>query len=513
MRRCAPSCSGLAQRLTLLAGVLVMSLTTATFGGVGHQSSITDRSIEWPSGEELLRVLTLQDYNTRVVVLGTMLLGVAAGAIGSFMLLRKQALLGDALSHAMLPGIGLAFMLAVAVGAEGKALIVLLAGAVVTGVMGIGVILLIRNMTRIKEDAALGIVLSVFFGGGVAVLGLVQRMETGHAAGLESFIYGKTASMLASDAQMIAMVAGCVGLVCLLFYKEFKLLCFDAGYARAQGWPVLWLDIVMMALVVAVTVIGLQAVGLILIIALLIIPAAAARFWTQRLLSLLLVSAAIGGISAMTGAAMSALFPRLPSGAMIVVVATAFFFVSMIFAPARGVLMRWLEHRQLTQKVAHQQLLRELYEQAELQAQTQGSNRVEPTDVSWNLLGSVRSWPIRQVRQAVRQARRAGLVREADSGTVRLSEGGLREAARITRNHRLWELYLITHADVAASHVDRDADQVEHVLGSEVVQQLERLLTESHPTVAGVAVPPSPHELEPIEKAQAAKAMEGAVRS
>ncbi len=231
---------------------------------------------------DLQRVLLLQDHTTRVVVLGTMLLGVAAGVVGAFLLMRKRALLGDALAHATLPGIALAFLVTAST-TGGKSLAALLAGALISGVAGVLCILAVVHLTRIKEDAALGVVLSVFFGLGVAVLGIIQKMETGSQAGLESFIYGKTASMLARDAWLIAAAAAGVTLTCVLLFKEFTLLCFDAGYAGAQGWPIVWLDVVMMSLVAAVTVIGLQAVGLILIIALLVTPAAAARLLTVRL--------------------------------------------------------------------------------------------------------------------------------------------------------------------------------------------------------------------------------------
>lgn len=152
---------------------------------VGEMSgSIADRSMNWPSAAEWARVLLLKDYDTHIVVGGTALLGVAAGIIGSFTLLRKRALMGDALSHAMLPGIGLAFMLSVSEGGTGKALPVLLAGVTVSGLLGLGFILLIRKFTRLKEDTALGVVLHVFFGAGVAVLGVVQRMGQGHATRL-----------------------------------------------------------------------------------------------------------------------------------------------------------------------------------------------------------------------------------------------------------------------------------------------------------------------------------------
>jgi len=170
-------------------------------------SSINDTRMSLPTWDILLRVLLLKDYNTRVVMLGTMTLGLAAGVIGTMMLLRKRALMGDALSHATLPGIGLAFIVMNQLGGSGKYLPGLLLGAGLTGALGLGCIVIIRRWTRIKEDAALGIVLSVFFGLGIAILGIIQKMQTGQASGLQSFIYGKTAAMLAQDAQMIAIVA------------------------------------------------------------------------------------------------------------------------------------------------------------------------------------------------------------------------------------------------------------------------------------------------------------------
>ena len=211
-------------------------------------SSIRDTRIDWPEWDQIRRVITLADYNTRIVVMGTMLLGLAAGVVGTYMLLRKRALIGDAVSHATLPGIGIAFILMVQFGGNGKYLPGLLLGATITGLIGVGFILLIKGMTRIKEDAALGIVLSVFFGLGVAVLGVIQSMQQGNAAGLESFIYGKTASMIKSDVILIASVALVVIFLSMLLYKEFAILCFDQAFARAQGWPVTLIDIVMMGL-------------------------------------------------------------------------------------------------------------------------------------------------------------------------------------------------------------------------------------------------------------------------
>lgn len=327
---------------------------------------------EAPFWGDVARVFLLQDYNTRVVVLGAAALGLAAGVVGCFTLLRRRALMGDALSHATLPGIGLAFILVTLTGGDGKSLPWLLLGATLAGAAGLGVILLIRNLTRLKEDAALGVVLSVFFGLGVATLGVAQNMQAGHAAGLESFIYGKTASMTASDARLIAVAAGLSVAACAMLFKEFRLLCFDAAFARGQGRPTLLLDVLMMAVVVAVTVIGLQAVGLVLIIALLIIPAAAARFWTERLQWMTVISGAMGALSAALGAAISGVRPDTPSGPMIVIVAAALFALSMAFGAARGVAPRLLRQWRLARRIGRQHLLRAVFELSEGRTLTPG---------------------------------------------------------------------------------------------------------------------------------------------
>ncbi len=439
--------------------------------------------------QDILEVAFLLNYNTRLVVLSTALLGIASGLVGSFLLMRKRSLMGDALSHACLPGIGLVFMILVAAGGAGKALPALLLGALVTGVFGVALVPAIRTTTPLKDDTAMGIVLSVFFGLGVAVLGMAQTMPAASAAGLETFIYGKTASMIFRDFLLIGGVTGLVAVLSGLLFKEFTLLCFDDTYAASQGWPVKRLDLLLLSLVAIVTVAGLQAVGLILIIAFLITPPAAARFWTERLSRLLLLSALIGGISGWLGASFSALLPRLPAGAVIVLVAAGLFLFSMVFGRARGVFFRLIAHHQLRRKVGRQHLLRAVFELIEA-GQTSAAGAVENRPIPMEALVAHRSWSRSRVHRLIRRARREDHLEYADGKTLRLSESGFGEAARITRNHRLWEMYLIRHADIAPNHVDRDADRVEHVLGSEMVRELE---AEWNRRSSLLTMPPSPH--------------------
>jgi manganese/zinc/iron transport system permease protein len=452
--------------------------------------ALADTGFDWPSFAEIAEVALLKNYNTRLVVLSTLILGLASGLTGSFLLLRKRSLMGDALSHACLPGIGLVFMLMVAAGGSGKSLPGLLLGATLTGIAGVGLVLLIRNTTRVKDDAAMGIVLSVFFGLGVAVLGMVQTMPGASAAGLESFIYGKTASMVLQDFVLISAVAVLAVLLSYLLLKEFTLLCFDEGFATAQGWPVHLLDVTLLALVTAVTVVGLQAVGLILIIAFLITPAAAARFWTNDLKGMLLLAGLVGAVSGWLGSSMSALLPRLPAGAVIVLVAAAIFVFSMVFGTARGILLRYLAHRRLQRKVGRQHLLRAVYELLESGSSAEGRQETGNRPVLFEDLSAKRSWSVPHLRRLLVRARREDHLETFDGERLQLSESGFGEAARITRNHRLWEMYLITHAEVAPQHVDRDADAVEHVLGPELVHKLEKeLARRGRP----LAVPASPH--------------------
>jgi manganese/zinc/iron transport system permease protein len=470
-----------AKRATFIASALAAA--PALTPEPAWAGALAGHGLEWPTWAELFRLLTLQDYNTRVVILGTTLLGMAAGLAGTFLLLRKRALLSDALSHATLPGIALAFILMSAWFGQGKHLIGLILGAAVFAVLGTASVIVIQRHSRLKDDAALGIVLSVYFGFGIALMGLATRMASGDAAGLSSFIYGKTASMLFFDAVLIAATAGVAALFCLLLFKEFALICFDADFAATLGWPVAKLDFAMMALVVVVTVVGLQAVGLILVVALLIIPPSAARFWSRRLGVLLWVSAGFGALSGMLGAAVSALMANLPAGAIIVLTASACFLFSLCFGTEKGLLRIGIERHRLRRKIGIENLLRELFEWFE-------PGNGESAAPRFETLLRRRSWSRRQLQQSLRWLLRSGLVDNTGEGIV-LTARGRDKARQVVRNHRLWETYLITHADVAPGQVDWGADEIEHVLDPSMIAKLESLL----PDTATASLPASPHSL------------------
>ena len=464
--------------------------------------------------DQLLRVLLLQDYNTRVVLLGTVMFGACAGVVGAFMLLRKKALVGDVASHAALPGIGLAYLvLEVLAPGSGKSPPWLLAGAGLGAASGLFCAKLLQRIRLIKEDAALGIVLSVFFGFGVVLLTIVQRLPTG-SAGLNEFVFGKAASLTASDVASITIASSLVLIVCCALFKEFSLLCFDESYAAALGWPVTMLDLLLTSLVVVVTVIGMPSVGLLLVVAMLVIPPTAARFWTDRLGPMTVASGLIGAASAAVGILVSAVIPRLAAGAVIVLAGTAAFTVSMIFGRRRGVLWHWLQQRDSRHRIGQLDLLRACFEIVENQvgwaAPTSPPDMVgsaHPThdakvesdlttrSISREALLATRTWSAVRLSGVLASAQRDGLIRLDAENHYRLTHEGARRAKKAARNHRLWELYLIHFADLAPSRVDREADQIEHVLEPALIEQLEQLLEQD---IARVKVPVSPHTLREI---------------
>lgn len=424
-----------------------------------------------PTWQEVVDTLLLRGgYNTTWVMIGTTLLGIAAGIIGVFALLRKRALVADALSHATLPGIALAFIVGTMLGVQGKSLPVLLLGAACSGVLGVVVIQLLHRHPRVREDSAIAIVLSGFFGAGIVLLSVVQSMRSGSQGGLARFIYGQTAAMRHEDAIVMSVIAGLALVASLALLKEFALVSFNEGFARVTGWPVTLIDMVMMGLIVLGVVAGLQAVGLILVVAMLIIPAASARFWTDRLRLLVLISAVIGGLCGYAGSATSALLPRKPAGSVIVLCGGALFVLSMLVAPRRGIMASAFRRISLRGRVARDHLLEQLHELE----QRDGKGTVV---ASGELVDAMRrrGWTGLQTRVFLWVLRLRGLIERRDGG-IGLSERGRAIGARVARNHALWERYLIEHADIAPSHVDWTVDRVEHVLRDDVVRELERAI-------------------------------------
>jgi manganese/zinc/iron transport system permease protein len=278
----------------------------------------------------------LTDYTLRNVALGSALLGIVSGVLGCFAVLRRQGLLGDALAHAALPGICIAYLLT-----GSKTPIVLLLGAAVAGWLGTLAILRIVRETRIKEDAALGIVLSVFFAFGTVLLTFIAKRNDAEQAGLDKFLFGQAAALIEEHIITMAILGGIALVIVALLYKEFKVLTFDAQFAQTIGLNTHWLSIALTSLIVVAVVIGLQTVGVVLMAAMLVGPAVAARQWTNRLSKMIVLSAVFGALSGISGALISVSQARIPTGPMIILSLTVIVLVSLFLAPNRGLVWEW----------------------------------------------------------------------------------------------------------------------------------------------------------------------------
>jgi len=279
----------------------------------------------------------LTDPNLQWILLGSMLLGLSTGVIGTFAYLRKQSLIGDTLAHAALPGICIAFMLS---GVKSVGLFML--GAIISGMIATLGISWITRHSRIKPDAAMGIVLSVFFGLGIVLLTQIQHSSYGNQSGLDKFLFGQAASMTSNDVYTMTGVAVLLVVACALLFKEFKLISFDSGYARGLGFSVTTLEQLLLWLVTVAVVVGIQAVGVVLVAALLITPAVAARYWTDRLGMMTILSGVFGALSGAIGTWISAGTEQLPTGPLSVLTASSLFVVSVLFGPRRGIIAKLL---------------------------------------------------------------------------------------------------------------------------------------------------------------------------
>jgi manganese/zinc/iron transport system permease protein len=296
------------------------------------------------------------DYTLRTVALGSGTLGIVSGALGTYAVLRKQSLLGDAISHAALPGIALAFLLT-----GSKAPLVLILGAVAAGWVGTLLVMSIINTTRVKDDSALGLILSVFFGFGLVLLTFIQRMPDATQAGLDKFLFGQAAALLERDVVTMAALGTLALLTMLVFWKEFKLLSFDPEFGASLGFPMRILDVLLTTLLVVAIVLGLQTVGVVLMSAMVVAPAAAARQWTDRLGTMVALSAVFGALAGVSGTVISSTIARLPTGPTIVLCISAIVLLSLSLAPNRGLAWRWVRHQRNRQRLRLEAVLSDLY--------------------------------------------------------------------------------------------------------------------------------------------------------
>lgn len=399
-------------------------------------------------------------FTVRVVALGGSVLGVISGVLGCFAVLRRESLMGDALSHAALPGVALAFLLA------GRDLSVLLIGAGIGSWIGLRFVSAVLSTTRIKQDAALGIVLAVWFAAGIALLTYIQSIPDASQAGLDHFIFGQAAAIVESDIELISIVGVAVLLVLALFWKEFKLVTFDPEFAVANGFRVGFINTMLSTLVVVAIVLGLQLAGVILMVGMLIAPAIAARQWTHRLNQMVILAGVFGAFSGGVGAVISAFDSDIPTGPTIIVVAFALVVFSITLAPGRGLFWSAWRQRVDRRRFAAQNTLRDLYRYASAHG---GAGTPVPDDFLRGIDDRSASLGLRQLKSA-RQV-------EFTAGGWRLTGSGVELAKEALHNLRLWELYRL-HADELALPMlqeDRQRD-IRKLLPGDAIAALESRL-------------------------------------
>jgi manganese/zinc/iron transport system permease protein len=413
---------------------------------------------------DLADFILLRDLNVRVVVIGSVLLGIGSAAIGCFAFLRKRALVGDAVAHSVLPGVALAFMLT---GSKGT--VPLMIGAVISGWVSMIVMDFIVKHSRIREDAAIGMVLSVFFGLGILLITHIQSTGDANQSGLDKFLFGQAASLGSSDVVVFGTVSILLVAIIGLFFKEFKILSFDPDFAQALGFPTGALQLLLTTLLVFAVVVGIQAVGVVLMAAMIITPAAAARYWTERLPIMIVLASLFGAISGIAGAFVSYVAPRMPTGPWIVAAITTIFAISLLFAPRRGVLSRIGTHRRNRKRTFQENVLKTMHHLGEEDGDPFAPRTPE-------VILSRRKMPLRTLQHVLKGLVSAGYAEPVASGGWRLTPDGAKLGERMTRLHRLWEVYLTDYVQIAPDHVHEDAESIEHVLTPELEAELERLL-------------------------------------
>lgn len=404
------------------------------------------------------------------VLIGCALIGGGASVVGSFSFLRKQSLVGDAVAHSLLPGVALSFLIF-----EEKNLWVLFPGALIAGWLSLMSIDIITNKSKIKSDTAIAIVLSVFFAVGIVLLTHIQQGEYGNQSGLESFLFGKAASMLPRDIYLFVIVDIILILAIVIYYPYLKLYSFDPDFAKGVGLPAKWLEFLLATLTVLAVASGIQAVGVVLMAALIITPAATARFYTKRLSHMLFLALGFGMVSAVGGVLISYSAPSMPTGPWIVVILSFMAIFTFLMAPRKGIIHRNQMRKQHVAKMNRENVLKLFYILQEEQ---------HHEFVTLPELSSARHFDSHHLEKALKKLEHKHYIKKSDSG-MSLTDSGLKEAMRIVRLHRLWELYLNVRMNIPQDHVHHAADAIEHIITPEIEEALLKEL--GYPTI-------DPHE-------------------
>ncbi|MDG2253839.1 MAG: iron chelate uptake ABC transporter family permease subunit [Opitutaceae bacterium] len=452
------------QILFALALLALPFLAHAAKIGEISETTWTDQAIDF---------FTMQQPIVRTALTGSLLIGFCCGILGSFLVVRKLSLLGDTLSHAVLPGVAMGFLWNAS-----KDPWAIFVGATAAGILGVALVGWIKQTTHLKEDSTMGMVLAGFYGVGICMTTVIQNMAMGNKSGLDKFFFGQAAALSSGDIELLSIIALITVVVILGFYKEFLVISFDSGFAQVLGMPVKVLHYALMALLTFAVVVSLQAVGVVLVSALLITPAAAAFLLTDRMHWMLVLAAAFGMLAGAIGAFVSYLSNNLPTGPFIVLGATGIFMLALLFGPRHGLLPKMLRRRKQRQRIALENTLKAVFHLSE-------SSQFKDRVFEIGRLATERNATLHETESEIRNLVKAGMALCLDSrngpemsgqAQFELTKSGWYRACEIVRNHRLWELYLTNAAQYPKDHVHDDAEDIEHHLGEELVHRIEERL-------------------------------------
>jgi ABC-type Mn2+/Zn2+ transport system permease subunit/Mn-dependent DtxR family transcriptional regulator len=398
------------------------------------------------------------------VVWGAILLGITCGLLGCFIVLRRQSLLGDAIGHAVLPGVCLGFLFA-----GSRATPILLGGALVAGLLAAAMIGLLQRTTRLKTGECMGVVFTGFYGLGIVLLKYIQNRGLASQSGLDKFLFGQIVGISITDVIYMALIAAAAVVLVIVLWRPLAIASFDESFAFSVGIPVRAVQYLLTGLITVAIVISIQAVGVVLVAAMLVTPAATAYLLTDRLHRMAILSAVFGAVAGVAGAFVSMMGDDLPTGALMVLGASSLFALAFLLAPRHGMLPRVWRVWDRRRRTQAENLLRTLF--LIMESRGTADRRFGVHDVAakrQETPATVRKlWWLAASRQWVDRHSRDPII---------LSDQGLDEARRVVRNHRLWELFLTTEANLASDHVHADAEHIEHVLPRDVLQRLEQML-------------------------------------
>ncbi len=407
--------------------------------------------------DNFIEFISFQNPTLRVIAIGIFFLSVSSAMVGCFSFLRKQSLIGDAVAHGVLPGICLSFLLF-----ENKNIYVLLWGASLTAWLSIATIQFIYNRSKIDKDTSMGIILSVFFGFGIVLLTIIQGKSASAQAGLDKFIFGKAASMIDTDVITIVIISVFIIITIILLYKNLVIVSFDENFAKTIGLKVGLFKFILTMMTVLVIVIGIQSVGIVLISALLITPPVTARFWTNKLNFMILIACIFSIISGFGGTYISYTYENMPTGPWIVVFMSIFAFISFAVAPQKGFISKLYNDFLNKRKIEDENILKTMYALIE-------DNPTENYSLQ-SILKKKMQNPMR-AKNTINRLCNQGFITKVNEH-LGLTHQGLEKGKRITRLHRLWELYLTKNLHLLPSHVHEDAETIEHIITPELEERI-----------------------------------------